>query len=476
MQLRYPKSFFKLLSVGFLLAVLPLGAALLADTVAIGRLAAQSRQAVFDTARIAHGSRQLAESVTALERSALQGLVLRDEALWQTYRVRRQEFLDYGDHLGQLPLDGDTRNLLATLLKTEAEIDYQVTGPERRKMTTQQLSRSYAKVFTLSRQLLSYANEAIDREAEALRIRAEETESRAWRQLIVVLPAAIFLVAGFTYLLGKPIGQLEAGIRSLGEHRFEQPIHVEGPQDLEQLGERLEWLRLRLAHLEEQKSRFLRHVSHELKTPLTAVREGSNLLAEGVAGPLSTRQQEIVAILWENSMHLQRLIEGLLRHGETEFLQSKLNIQQVQPREIMQAVAEKQRIAMEARQLKLDLVAEPFTMQSDPDRLRVILDNLLSNAVKYSPEGGTIRLSALPAGSFVRFQVLDDGPGIIAADRPFVFDAFYRGQATPSGAVKSTGLGLSICRDHVEALGGTIDIGEGRGDFTVILPRGEINE
>ncbi len=232
-------------------------------------------------------------------------------------------------------------------------------------------------------------------------------------------------------------------------------------------------MRLRLAQLEEQKSRFLRHVSHELKTPLTALREGSDLLAEGVAGRLSPRQQEIVVIVRENSVHLQRLIEDLLRHGESEFRATELKIQPVHPARIMDEVADKQRIALQARGLNLHRTGGDFTMQTDPDRLRVVLDNLLSNAVKFSPKGGNIHLSARESTGMVHLRVLDDGPGIDASDMPHVFDAFYRGSARAEGAVKSTGLGLSICRDHVRALGGTIEIGDGRGDFTVVLPRGE---
>ncbi len=87
---------------------------------------------------------------------------------------------------------------------------------------------------------------------------------------------------------------------------------VNGPQDLRYLGQRLEWLRTRLHELEQQQTRFLRHVSHELKTPLTAVREGAELLRDNVGGRLSPEQQDIVRIVRENTLSLQKLIEDLL--------------------------------------------------------------------------------------------------------------------------------------------------------------------
>ena len=92
---------------------------------------------------------------------------------------------------------------------------------------------------------------------------------------------------------------------------------MNGPQDLRYLGQRLEWLRSRLSDLEEQQNRFLRHVSHELKTPLTAVREGAELLRDNVGGKLSPEQREIVRIVRENTLSLQKLIEDLLKYHQT---------------------------------------------------------------------------------------------------------------------------------------------------------------
>jgi two-component system sensor histidine kinase GlrK len=150
-----------------------------------------------------------------------------------------------------------------------------------------------------------------------------------------------------------------------------------------------------------------------------------------------------------------------------------LKFQPVEPARVMAEVADKQRIGLQARGLRLRISGGNFTMQTDLDRLRIVLDNLLSNAVKFSPQGGAIEFLAEKVDGRVRLRLLDEGPGVAAADKPFVFDPFFRGSAQPAGAVKGSGLGLSICRDHLQALGGTIEIGEGRGDFTVTLPKGE---
>src|SRR4029079_1337753 len=111
--------------------------------------------------------------------------------------------------------------------------------------------------------------------------------------------------------------QLDQAIRRMGTADFAHAIEGNGPQDLRYLAQRLEWLRSRLSELEQQQNRFLRHVSHELKTPLTAVREGAELLRDNVGGALSPEQREIVRIVRENSISLQKLIEDLLKYHQT---------------------------------------------------------------------------------------------------------------------------------------------------------------
>ena len=474
MQIRYPKSFFKLLFVGFMLAVLPLLVGLLGNILAIERLAAQSQRAVYDAARIAHASRELNDTAASLERAAQQSTVLRDAALWEGYNSLRTGFRDAGVRLAEMPLEAEIRKTLADLLQRESVLHETLTQKGTTAGEATATARRYAEISAATRILLERSSTLIDREAEALRDLAAQTESQARIQLFVLLPLAIFVVAGFTYLLARPIKELNQGIRDLGERRLDTRIEVTGPEDLEQLGRQLDWLRLRLIQLEEQKSRFLRHVSHELKTPLTILREGSELLAEEVAGSLSERQREIVLILKQNSLELQRLIETLLRHGEAEFHLAPVKLQTVKPSHIIAAIVERQKLACSPRRIRVTQQIEDFAMQTDPERLRVVLDNLLSNAAKYSPDDGEIVVTARRQEGQAVLEVLDQGPGVAPAERERIFEPFYRGSADAAGAVRGSGLGLSIARDHVLAMGGNITVGEGRGRFTVTLPLGTL--
>lgn len=468
--IRYPKSFFKLLAAGFVLAVLPLAAGLIANMVAIQRLADQSQRAVYDAARVVHAMRELSETGSSLERAARQGIVLQDESLWEGYFDLHRRFVEAGAKVTALSSSTPIHKDLVAALATEQEINDALATVGAKSPQAAAIAARYAEVTQATRELLARSSALIDQEAESLRHAAAATESTVTQQLFMLLPVAIFVVAGFTYLLARPIAQIEQGIRDLGERRFGTKIEVNGPDDLEQVGRQLDWLRLRLVELEEQKSRFLRNVSHDLKTPLTALREGSDLLAEQVAGPLTARQQEIVRILRQHSLELQRLIEDLLRHGEREFQQAPIKLQPLNPAEIVQQIAGKQVLPMAARGIRLKLHVDEFPMRTDAERLRVILDNLLSNAVKYSPSGGVVGVSIKRDGDSAAFEVTDEGPGIAAEDRDHIFDPFYRGRAAKGGLVKSSGIGLSIAQEHVLALGGKIEVGEGQGQFTVHLP------
>src|SRR5260221_293722 len=136
--------------------------------------------------------------------------------------------------------------------------------------------------FTLV--MLPINNRIVDREVHRLSLKAEQVQ----RGLIVLVflstAGALTIALALTRYIARPISEIDGAIRQLGGADFSKPIAVRGPEDLRYLGRRLDWLRRRLEEFETQKNRFLRHVSHELKTPLTAIPEGGQLLPREVAG------------------------------------------------------------------------------------------------------------------------------------------------------------------------------------------------
>jgi two-component system sensor histidine kinase GlrK len=243
----------------------------------------------------------------------------------------------------------------------------------------------------------------------------------------------------------------------MGTADFGQRIEVNGPQDLRYLGQRLEWLRSRLHDLEEQQNRFLRHVSHELKTPLTAVREGAELLRDNVGGKLSPEQREIVGIVRQNTLSLQKLIEDLLSYHQTRALEPQA-AGAVSLLEVVRRVLGEHKLAALARLVTFEQQLEPALVIGDAVKLRTIVDNLVSNAIKYSPRSASIVIALGSERGFAVLDVVDRGPGIDRQERERIFDSFYQGAPPVDGRVKGSGLGLAIAREYALAHGGRIEV------------------
>src|SRR5207302_9603069 len=158
------------------------------------------------------------------------------------------------------------------------------------------------------------------------------------------------------------------------------------------LGGQLEWLRQRLLELAHERNRFLRHMSHELKTPLANKREGTELLMDGVVGELDPNQREVTAILRENGIKLQRMIENLLSFSAWQTSSVGLETSEFRLRPVVKQVLENQQLTLLSQRVRLDVQVEHVTLLADRGKIRLTLENLRSNAAKYSPNGGTNHL------------------------------------------------------------------------------------
>jgi two-component system, NtrC family, sensor histidine kinase GlrK len=470
----YPRSFLGLLLLAFALVAAPLIVAFYNAAVYVEQLAGQSQTAVSQAAQASRGSRLLVEQTTALERVVRQYLILDDEELLNDYNRLRANFKANTSELSLQPLDEVQLRELNNTIDMEQELyDKLIQKPARYDKTA--LIGGYMVLSDLSRNVLDTSNALIDREVESMRRTGERAQRILWLQLAATIPLGALLAVGVTLLIARPIRQLDQAIRRLGAGDFEGEIQVGGPADLKYLGSRLDWMRQRLIEVEQQKRLFLRHVSHELKTPLTALREGSELLVEGTAGQLSPAQREIVEILRQKSSQLQRLIEDLLNYHRVQESVGRLDLQAVRFDRVVEQVLEDHRLAVQARGIRPDLHLDPVDIQADEEKLRAVVANLVSNAIKYSPDEGMISLALRQQGGDVVFDVGDAGPGIPPEDRYRVFDWFYQGQDVHRGRLRGSGLGLAIAREFVLAHGGSIEVLEDAGPgahFRVTLASG----
>ncbi len=477
MQLRYPRSFLALLLIGFFIVALPLIAGLVSNALSIERLSVQSQQAVYNATLATQNARQLAALSLAMERSARFYAVAGEREMVESYKKSRVTFQTLLAQFLALPLAPDMRASAEAAQSTENAVFKSLTTKGASPQLAKQLERDFTELSTRMESLTGLSSQLVEQEVGTLRAAATKSKNQVLWQLLAIIPSALLMIAGFTYLLARPVRELGAAIHRLGEGKLARRIRVSGPHDIEQLGEQLDWLRQRLITLEDQKTRFFQHVSHELKTPLTALREGSELLTDGVVGPLTSDQREVAEILRQNSLTLEKLIQDLLTYSQAQSAdrlaqKTALDIQPLQLKHLIDEVVATQKIAMVAKVITLKLDCDKTTVQGDAAKLRVVIDNLLSNAIKYSPVGGTVAIRLGKHNDNAVIEVIDNGPGIAAEDREKIFDPFYRSKTAVSSGTKGTGLGLAIVRDYVEMHRGTVSaIAAAGARFRVILPK-----
>ena len=292
--------------------------------------------------------------------------------------------------------------------------------------------------------LAQRARLGIDTRLTKVQRRASATQQGLLWTIIGLVPASLAIAGIFWFYVLRPLRAIDRAISDLGRGAFSHAIAISGPADLAALGRQLEWLRTRLLDIALERNRFLRHMSHELKTPLANIREGTDLLLDGAVGPIDDNQREVASILRENAIRLQQLIENLLSYSAWKSRASSVELTSFRLSSLVGTVIDSQRLAMAARNLTLDMHVADLHLVADRAKLKLVLENLLSNALKFTPRGGTIHLHAYPDGVTTVIDFADTGPGIAPDERDKIFDAFYSGATPQGGPLKGTGIGLSV--------------------------------
>lgn len=455
----YPRSFLKFILLGFLLVSAPLVYAMAELILSLDRLASQGRDEVLLAAQAGRTSRQLYEQAITLERLARQHMILDDASLLEEYGKLRPDFRQTAQQLIALPLEPAAHTRLAAMTGREERLHALLASGTRTPQATRELVEGYGDLVNDTQVIIGAATQLTQRAIERLQQTALQGRETWMYVGMASLAIAIALAILFAVLIARPVRQLDIAIRRMGRADFKHAIEVSGPEDLRYVGQRLEWLRSRLSELEEQKARFLRHVSHELKTPLTAVREGAELLRDNVGGKLTPAQHDIVRIVRDNTLSLQKLIEDLLAYQQTRAIESA-TLGPVPLADVVTRVLREQKLAAYARMVTFAARLEPSTVMGDAERLRTVVDNLLSNAIKYSPRSGTIDVSIAARDGYAVLEVSDEGPGVPVHERERVFESFYQGAAPEEGRIKGSGLGLAIVREYAVAYGGRIEVDE----------------
>ena len=275
------------------------------------------------------------------------------------------------------------------------------------------------------------------------------------------------LAAGAAFLLARrivrPVGRVAAASRSLARGERPDPVPVEGGTELRTLATAFNDLAVQLARAREAEQSFLLSVSHELKTPLTAIRGYAEAVEDGAIDA-----REAAATVAIEAARLERLVRDLLdlaRMNKTDF---SVHNSEIDLSEVAEDAVRRYQPQADAFGVALSAVADgPSPATADADRVLQVVSNLVENALRLTPADGEVRVVARPA----ELRVEDTGPGLGPEERTHAFERFYLHERYGRERAVGTGLGLAIVKELTEAMGGSVRVESTPGERTVFTVR-----
>jgi signal transduction histidine kinase len=307
---------------------------------------------------------------------------------------------------------------------------------------------------------------------------------RSLRHTLRLLAAVSGVVFGLGWLgaawlargLTRPLERLAEGAQAVARGRWDHRLNSDRRDELGALARTFDAMAARLGELDRMKNDFVANVTHELRSPLSAIESSVNVILEGLRTGDASESADYLTVVRNNAARLGRFINDLLDVARIEAKRVDLSPAPVAVGDLLSEVAQLHQSKAREKGIGLRADAPPpgLVVTADPDKLHLILCNLVGNALKFTPAGGRIVMAAERRGKGVRFRVSDTGVGIAPEDADRIFNRFEQA-AAPAKGPKGTGLGLAICRGWVEAHGGAIRVESvlGQGSvFIVDLPTG----
>ncbi|WP_233009249.1 sensor histidine kinase [Rheinheimera faecalis] len=445
-----PASLRQFVLLSFFMALIPLGVLLWQSHSAlsdVSRYAIAEAESSVANVRRAENMQKL---VNDIERSVLQFSILKTDALSQ---LAATHLNNYQQNLGSVCL-----NLGQPVLCAQQQKQLELLFDSYLHESNEELSPILQKIRQQQVQLTQVIWALLEQRLQQQQVYAEEAQSHLAWQTVALVVLTLLMVLWASARITAPVKMLDTMIRSIGQasHHFPHD-KVDGPRELTELGEQLRWLASRLQQLEALRLILLRHASHELKTPLSSIREGCALLSEQLVGPLNPQQMEVVSLLNGSADRLSVLTEQLLDYNKL-LQQAKPEFDWHDSETLLQNCFNDHALSLQQREQKIVLDCQLSRIYTDSMLFRRILDNLINNAQAYGAEGSNVWVNLRLHDKFMLLDVANNGTPIPAELRAKLFEPFQRGKAPRFDAVQGSGLGLSIVADCARLLGGLAEI------------------
>jgi len=300
------------------------------------------------------------------------------------------------------------------------------------------------------------------------------------RQMGLVMVGAFILIGILVSLFIKqsiaiPVSLLKKKTKEIGQGNFKGDLHLSSPPELAELAGAFNLMCNRLNDLDKMKSDFFSFITHELRSPLSTIKLGMDLLRDGAEGPITKGQKELLSGIEKESLRLIGLVNSILDLSKMEagMMSFDLRPQPIAP--LIDQTLKELGLLIDSKKIKLEImVTERLPMiKMDSERILQALRNIVGNAVKFTPEGGHVKVSARSADHGVEVSITDTGPGIPKEHLVTIFEKFQQAVTDKTVPNQGTGLGLAIAKQIITHHGGKIwaisQIGHG-SMFVFFLP------
>lgn len=337
-------------------------------------------------------------------------------------------------------------------------------GPGRQGQTLGALEQSSAQSLTVDSHVVGYL---VWDFASLTSLALPELDFL--HQLRISLLLAGLLAAGLgigfslfiSRTLAAPLAVLARTARAFAAQDWNQRVAVQDQSSIAEVAEvahAFNDMAGALQQAETLRRHLIADVAHELRTPLSVLQGNLNAMLDGLY-PLDMQE---IATLYDQTRLLTRLVDDLHELAQAEAGQLPLHLTAVEADTLLWATATRFNTVADAQAITIEVSVPAFLppVQADPDRMIQVLHNLISNALRHTPTGGRVTIVAVAEESAhrVRFSVNDTGEGIAAEDLPHIFERFYRADKSRASSRGGAGLGLTIAKTLVEAMGGTIGV------------------
>ena len=271
-----------------------------------------------------------------------------------------------------------------------------------------------------------------------------------------------------------PLNAMKRQTKDIAAGDLDGHLQIDSPPEIAELATSFNFMRQRLKEVDTLKSDFFSLMSHELRTPLASIKEGTNMLLEGLGGEITEKQQRLLRIISEESNRLIGLVSSLLDLTKMEAGMLAYHFAPAEPAPLINQCLTEILPLAESKHIRIEKdIGQVPAVRMDTERILQVLRNLVGNAVKFTPDSGKITIAARSVDNGIEMAVSDSGPGIPAEHLERVFGRFQQLPSDSAAGIKGTGLGLALVKHIVKAHGGKVwvesTLGQG-STFFVYLP------